>query len=485
MTASMRVAYGKLGRVILFDQSRWKMAGEAEAVNVLYRLARRNPGVEWHVAGKSSGVPDRRYENIITYWSEDTPKSAWGVIKGGGGHQCNYCHTPASMTTYRLECCDRSRDAVKHEEYLAGQMAQMDATLIHLGQHGTSHNFIPKVGKSWDDADPRDRVRPYVWAFNYGGYLTRAVNAFADAHDGGTRRTVWLCADPRNYMNARDIKWPAGLEHNEPVLAQYTCQLNGVHERWQDERTPAELGWLASQDGGLWRVRHYYRQSGLDMMMLPDDWEQWPTREFSVRDPVGVVSTAAYLPRREFRRSAMIADWVLSSFPSAPVYGKWDDRSRADVPADARVIANAPQDFPALLSSMLSTVVLPPTPAGANGVKWCTAKPWQAFAAETVAFMIPPVDAQGWVIPALEPGDGTREIAPGLHSVRDDWESDDLHLARWLRVTDPEDFRAKATAISRDRATYLWLARAQRALLRRRWDLHEIESTIEKRLGIT
>lgn len=479
-----RIGYGKLGRSIAWDSGRWKMAGEAEAVNLLYRLAERNPDVEWHVIGKGNGEPDGKYPNIINHWHDDTPKSAWGVVPGGGAHMCNHCKTTVSVYTHRLTCCARAQAATEFEDYLSELSAGLDGAVTHLGQHGTSHNFIPKVGRTWEDPETDAKVRPYVWAFNYGGYYVRALNALSDAHDGGTGRVVWLCADPRNYMNGRDIKWPVGLEREEPVLAQFNTVLNGVHERWQDSRTAAELGYFAKVDGGLWRVEHHYRHSGLDMQMLPDDWESWPGDDFSSRHPVGVVSTAAYLPRRDFRRSAMIADWVLAEFPSAPVYGKWDDRSLADLPAGASITVNSPRDFAQLLGSLRTTVILPPTPAGANGMKWCTAKPWQAFAARAVAFMVPPVDAQGWVIPAVAPCSGASEISDGLWSARSDWSEEELHLAKWLRPRTPEELAVRIRAISRSQETWEWLTGAQHRLLTRRWALREIETNIEERLKL-
>jgi hypothetical protein len=481
----MRVGYSKLGRVVGFEPSKWKMAGEAEAVNILYRLAKRNSDIEFHVSGKSSGQPNPQYPNIVTYWDEHTPKSAWGVsTTAESGRQCNYCKEPAPVVIQRLTCCNRAKEASEREDYLAEVTAGLDAVVTHLGQHGTSHNFIPKVGKTWANTGTDDMVRPYVWAFNYGGYLARALNRFGDEHDGGTGRTVWLCADPRNYLNGRDVKWPTGLEQPEPVLAQYSCTLNGVHERWRDPRTPAEMGYLATIEGGLWRVEHHYRQSGLDMAMLPDDWENWPGDDFESRRPVGVVSTAAYLPDRKGRRSAIIADWVMKAFPDAPIWGKWDDRSIADLPDDTSVTVNDPADFPKLLGSLRTTVIVPPTPQGADGQKWCTAKPWQAFAARTVAFMIPPVDAQGWIIPASAPCKGAHSIAEGLWSIRDDWTEEELHLARWLRPLTPENLALNIRVVSENPETWEWLVTTQHSLLRRRWGLMEVESNIERRLKL-
>ena len=485
----MRVGYSKLGRSIPFDSGKWRMAGEAEAVNLLYRLAKRNPDVEWHVIGKSNGSPDPQYPNIVAHWRDDTPKSAWGVRAGvKAGRMCNDCTAPAPPGANQLYCCPRAKAASDQEDHVIAVTRELDGVVTHLGQHGTSHNFIPRVGWTWEqaDADPGSSlVSPYVWAFNYGGYLVRALNAFGDAHlNGGTGRTVWLCADPRNYMNGRDIKWPAGTESEEPVLAQFETTLNAVHERWRDLRSPVDLGFFAKVDGGLWRVQHHYRNSGLDMQMLPDDWENWPQEDFSERDPVGIVSTAAYLPRRDFRRSALIADWVLKAFPGTVIYGKWDERSQADLPPGSQLVQNSPADFAKLLGQQRTTVILPPTPVSVDGQKWCTAKPWQAFAARAVAFMIPPVDAQGWVIPARRPCPGAHEVGPGLWSVRDDWTEEDLHLATWLRPLDPAELQVRIQNAAASRQTWEWLAAAQHRLLTRRWERREIEDTIERRLGI-
>lgn len=482
----MKIGYGKLGRVLQFDSTKHKFAGEAEAVNVLYRLAARNPHVEWHIIGKSSGVPNSRYANIHTYWhDEDGAKAFWGA-KTGGGYECTHCKTMApGLSSMFLDCCDTARRIGKREQVIADVAGTLDGMVIHLGQHGTSHNFIPKVGCTWNDPPDTSRARAYVWAINYGGYLIRALNRFTEMQSGdGRGNMVWLCPDPRNYLNARDVRSPAGLEQHEPVLAQYDVVLNGVHERYQNPLAPDVYGYEGMLDNGLWRVKHHYRHSGLDMAMLPDDWDVWPQTPFTERYDIGVLSTAAYMPRRDFRRSAMIADWVLTAFPDAPVWGKWDERSRADLPDGANLTVNDPDDFPELLGKLKTTVILPPTPVSMNGPKWCTAKPWQAFAAGAIALMVPPVDAQGWVIPATHPGDGTREIAPGLHSVRDDWSSDDLTLAEWLRPENPEHAEQIVKKISESSGTWEWLALAQRRLLRRRWDLHELESEIEMRLRI-
>lgn len=76
------------------------------------------------------------------------------------------------------------------------------------------------------------------------------------------------------------------------------------------------------------------------------------------------------------------------------------------------------------------------------------------------------------------------QVADDLWSIRDDWTSDDLNLARWLRVATPDEFVVRAKTASEDEGTWTWLVGAQRTLLQRRWDERRVENEIERRLGL-
>jgi hypothetical protein len=475
----VNVGYAKLGRSLQLDLSKGDMAGNAEATNVLVRLARRNPSVTWYLVGKNNGVGDLP-DNIINLWPPNVSKAPW--LHGEQLYRCGFCKTPASSAVaWRLDCCDRARECLNLEDYVKAVMMRLDALVMHVGQHGVVHAPIPTVNKKWDEGD---FATPYAWARNYGHYLIEGFNKFCDAQpNGGKGKVVWLCADPRNFFKARDIKWPTGATNDEPVLAQYEYSRDAKHERYLDLRSPAELGFKGEQlrDGQVWKVMHHYVHSGLEMAMLPEDWDTWGAKSWHERDEVGVATTAAYIPDRRMRRSAMIEDWVFSQFPDAHVFGKWNEKSLADV--TGKVVENNPLDFPDLLGSYRTTIALPPTGTIANGMRWCTAKPYQVFAARSVCFMLPPTDAQGWIIPNTEQVDGSKQVEPGLWSMRDDWTQDELHLARWLRVRNAEDYGKRARA-AQDEATWNWLVDTQRNLLERRWNEHRLETMIEERIGL-
>lgn len=477
-----RVGYAKLGRSLQFDLSRGDTAGNAEAIHVLERLATRNPHVEWYVVGKNNGYESwNAPPNVINLWPIGQSKAVW--LHGDGLYRCSFCKQPASSPVqWTLDCCDKAREVLNLEDYVKACIMRLDGLVIHVGQHGVVHAPIPTVNETWDGSD---RATPYAWARNYGHYLIDGFNRFCCAHENGGRgRVVWLTADPRNFFKARDIMWPTGATNDEPVLSQYAYSRDGKHERYLDPRTPEELGFkaVANRGGQVWKVQHHYQYSGLELAMLPDDWRTWGSRDFDEREPLGVATTAAYLPDRRMRRSAIVQDWVFANFPEAKVYGHWSDKSLTDV--TGVVIENELGRFPDLLASWRTTISLPPTGTVGNGMNWCVAKPYQCFAARSVCFFIPPVDAQGWVLPNTRCVDDSRQVASDLWSMRDDWTDDELHLARWLRVTNPGDFARRVEAVSTSRDTWNWITSVQRALLERRWNEHLLEETIERRLGI-
>jgi len=474
-----RIGYAKLGRSMQLDLSKGDMAGNAEALNVLIRLAKRNPDIEWYIIGKNNGGSAGLPKNVINPWPDGISRSPW--LHANGEYRCAFCKTAVANETWDLTCCDRSREVTSAEEYVKALIMRMDALVMQVGQHGVVHAPIPFVDKTWSEGI---FATPYAWARNYGHYLIDGVNRFCDAQsDGGKGKVVWLTADPRNFFKARDIKWPTGTTEDEPVLAQYQYKRDAKHERYLDPRTPSELGFKAEQQRGgeVWKTDHYYRYSGLELAILPDDWDTWGSTPHDRRNDIVVATTAAYLPDVRMRRSVMVQRWIFDQFPDAPVFGKWSDKSLADV--TGKVIENNPLDFPSLLALGRATISLPATGTITNGMNWVVAKPFQCFAARTACFFVPPVDSQGWVVPNTRQVDGSHRVADGLWSVRDDWTEDELQLARWLRVDQPEQLKRRVEALN-DEGTWLWITNTQRALLQRRWDEHLLETLIEQRLGL-
>lgn len=487
-----RIGYAKLGRSIPFDPRHYGMSGNAEAPQLLMRLARRNPDVEWVLVGKHKPLPHGAPPNIVDPWPPRMQQGRLDLLSKllratkfsdvvptteqiSKKYACPFCLAPLG----EQPCCARSKELEEAEECMVDQISQLDGVVVHVGQHGSVHSYgIPKATHTWAEAvrNPDLTVTPQLWAVNYGGYLLRGLAALGDRTDGKAP-VSWIVTDPRNYLKARDIKWPSGTDR---ILAQHTYSRYMRHERFRDARTPAELGFTADveRDGEIWKVKHSYRHAGLELMILPDDWESWGVRDYEERAPIGVASTAVWAPEAMYRRSWMVKTYVLDQFPDAKVYGEWDEKSLNDV--DGRVVQNAPSEFTDLLGSWRVTLVLPPSARGTDDVQWTTAKPFQAFAARTAALFIGKLDWQGWIIPTPAQSEVAKyEVADGLWSCRQDWTENDIHLARWLRTDSPETFARHARALASSKEAWTFVVDAQRDLLRRRWEQQYTERIIE------
>lgn len=476
----MRIGYCKLGRTIQLDPARYGPQGDAEAPQLLERLARRNPDVEWWLIGKNTGedavtLPD----NVTNVWPSGIPRASW--LHSQGGYRCSFCKTDRDGLQLEFTCCDKAVTVRSYERYIIdlARDGYLDGLVIHAGQHGTTHVPIPEAGGSWHHTK---RTNPQAWSRNYGAYIIETLNALGD-RTNGKAPVAWIVTDPRNYLKARDIKWPMGYDR---ILSQHTFSRTGKHERFGDSRTPEELGFDAksSRHNELWVANHSYENAGLELMIIPDDWETWGQRDFDERHTVGVASTSSYVPQREWRRSWLINEWVLKNFPEAEIYGRWDERSLADVTTGTEIKRNAVAEFPDLLGSWRTTISLPAIARSQDGILWSVAKPMQCFAARVACFLLGSVDAQGAVIPSRKRTKVAQQVDDGLWSIYDDWSDEELHLARWLRVNTPEEFTKRALAVSTSPETWRWLVTAQRNVLQRHWNRQRVETTIEERLGI-
>lgn len=480
----MRIGYAKLGRSMALNPAKYGPQGDPEAPQLLWRLARRNPEHEFVIIGKNDKfMPADAPPNVYNPHVSDIPG---GITYNVGSN------APEGIELQQFQSGSGSGfwinpEALERDRLIAEMMLDLDAMVIHIGQHGCSHMPIPQVKSTWDMARADERkhlTHPQIMGRNYGEYLTRGLNGLEDKHDGKAP-IAWICVDPRNYLKARDIKWPTGSNH---ILAQHTYSRETNFERWEDPRTPGELGFsdfCRSERGGeLWRAKTSYYHSGAELMILPDDWETWGPSDFEDRLPAGVASTSFYVPKNFERRSWLITNYLLRTFPDAEVYGKYDKKSMDDVPEGVELLENTVEEFPSLMNRWRVTVSLP-----AVGSDWCAAKPYQAFAARTACFLLGRADAQGWILPALETYASPHkklltQVADGLWSIRTDWTEEELHLAAWLRCESAGQFAAKAKAVASSRETWEWIVGAQRALLRKRWDDALLERTIEQQLGL-
>lgn len=480
----MRIGYACLGRTIKFDQTRHGYQGDAEKPNLLFRLAERNPDVTWVVVGHNDhGKFD--LPNVENAWLDARQRAAATPPRTDG-----YYRTPfAPYWTGRPSWW--ASEVSGFEDDLVAEISQLDGIVIHVGQHAPTQLRIPQANRTWHETFTNpdlDANKVYDSMQSYCRYLIRGLNALGDV-TLGRAPVVWLVPDPRNFLKARDVKWPSGLDD---ALAQFQFKRSQRHERFGDYRDPTALGFRGVAlerrnevgEFELWSAQHRYRHADLELMILPDDWDRHGATPFAGRAPAGIAttSTKASVLGEGRRRSKLVGDYLLTAFPNAPVYGKWDDASLADVPAGT--VSEAPPDaFHAILESFRVTLSLPIVESG-----WSVAKSYQCFAANAVCFYVEQVDEQGWTLPSRRQASGTRRVGTAngveLYSVRDDWTPEDLELASWLRVESPEEFRQRATRVANDAYAYDYLVTRQRALLRRRWDARLLEKTIEGKLGI-
>jgi hypothetical protein len=482
----VRVGYAVLGRTMKFQSVRWGFQGDAEKPNLLGRLARRNPDVEWVVVGHNDA--DERpldLPNVVNPWFGARERAAALPPRTDG-----YYRTPFDpyWTAKPAWWCS---EVTGFEDWLVELISDLDGVVLHVGQHAPTQLRIPQATRTWHETftNPNlDGNRVYDSMQAYCRYLVRGLNALGDK-TLGRAPVVWLVPDPRNYLKARDVKWPTGTDD---MLAQAAFKRSQRHERYGDHRAPEALGFRGVQlerpnevgEHELWSAQHAYRHADLELMILPDDWERLGTPSFADRTQAGVAttSTKASVLGEGRRRSRLVSDYLLAAFPAAEVYGKWDDASLADVP-DGTVRATTPDEFYGLLERFRITLSLPIVESG-----WSVAKAYQCWAANSVCFYVEQVDEQGWTLPSRRQAPGTREVGrrsgTPFYSTRDDWTDDDLTLAAWLRVETPDEFARRARAVTTDAGTWRWLVNAQRTLLRRRWDDKLLERTIEERLGI-
>ena len=109
----MRIGYAKIGRSLGFDPARFGYQGDAEAPQLLYRLAARNPNVEWVVVGRNDGTTEFPCPNVVNAWVSPDGKTRTGASPG-------------------------------YADRLSVVMGTLDGFVMHGGQTGTSHTSIPQ-----------------------------------------------------------------------------------------------------------------------------------------------------------------------------------------------------------------------------------------------------------------------------------------------------------------------------------------------------
>jgi len=441
----MRIGYAKIGRSIPLRRERWGfVGGDDEPMLVLQTLARRHPEHEFVIVGKcSDDVPTEAdgYPPNVT--------NAWNDVRDEIRATSAGCPSPLSMDN-KVRITQRYRE-------ITGEMFQgLDQMILWTGQHGTSNNPIPKVGSGWDDiTSPQDA---FVY---YGSYLVSGINMWRAANPID-REEVWLCPDARNYIKARDLKWP--LRH--PVLGQFEYTRSEKNERWGDTRSPEECGFNAKWEGDhVWVAKQHYAYSRLEICGITPEHMNTEFGPWEGRRRFGLFINEARGYVKHNRLDAM-RDWVLPLEPDF-VHGQWPKASQEKL---GRTVTPAPFDqYYDLLRSVACSFTTP-----TSGTGWATTKPWQSFATGTVIFFHPQYDTQGNVIPTL------KQIQEG----KVDHDPDLKQLATWLRPSTPEELRVRVDAVSSSRETWEWLAGQQRAMYDRACTEMNYLHMIERRTGL-
>lgn len=424
VTPTRHIGYAKLGRSLLLDPKKWgPVGGDNEPLAMLLTLAARYPDVEWVLAGRHGGDPG---------------------------------NLPANVTVPTLP-----RGAGSEEEasrVVASLYDDLDGAVVWLGQHGTSNSPIPQHN------DPTKLTSPQISMQRYAGPIIRGLNA-----QDGRIEPVWLCADVRNYLKARDLKWYPS--DGAPVLGQYEWARAQRHYRYGDPRAPHDVGRAhRSQliDNGQWESTHEYVYSGLELTGVPEIWSLTGTPPWEDRVRFGIIinENRSYVA---LDRASIVRDWVRPLQPDF-IHGKWSPEGQSTAGMEIDTIHYL--DLQHVFGFAKSTFTTP-----ASGSRWATAKPWEAFELGVVCFFHPQYDDQGHIVPtrqqALEIARGEREGEEWLAT-----------LALWLRPETPEDLWARVNAVDADADTYAWLVEHQSRLLHRARDRDLAYKLITEQLGL-
>lgn len=431
----MLYAYGKLGRVIALRQDRWGyVGGDNEPPRLLRHLAERNPDDTWVIVSPcfddpaECGFPP----NVVNMWTPE--RREWLRERlSETKERWKHASTPA-------EKLDRARAIMDVHLPLYLPLAEkLDGVVMWIGQHGPVNSAVRAVAVSRSSGG--EYARPYDSYLHYAGPLIRLINAWRD-RDPLENEEVWLIADNRNYLKARDVKWPSRF----PLLGQYTTTRSSQHERFDDARDPEEHGftdarWATSH---TWRSSYRYVYSRLEVCgILPDNSPLETADEFARRDLVDewetrrrfglFINEAGSLGDKNLARAHVLREWVLPLEPDF-VHGQWPPGHEERV--GRRIEPVDWDDYYPTLRSVKTTFT---TPSSCSG--WATTKPWEAFGAGTVCLRHPAYDDQD--------------------NVYGEFAAD---VQEWLCPRTPAELAARVDALDRDRVTWLRLVRAQRAL---------------------
>lgn len=448
-------AYGKIGRVIGLRQDKWGyVGGDNEPPRLLRMLAERSPEDTWIIVSHcyddpaECGFPP----NVVNMWTPE--RRSWSrdqlaLVK----ERWRGASTPAQKL-------DRAREIMDVCDMLYLPLAEkLDGVVMWIGQHGPVNSAVKAVAVARSSGG--EYARPYDSYLFYAGPIIRMINAWRDRNPLANEE-VWLIADNRNYLKARDVKWPSRY----PLLGQYEATRASQHERYDDVGDPEDHGFTDAQwaTNHTWKSRYRYVYSRLEICgILPENSPIEARDEFQRRDLAAdwetrrrfglFINEAGSIGDKTLARAHVLREWVLPLEPDF-VHGKWpaghEERvGRTIEPVDW-------DDYYPLLRSVKTTFT---TPSSCSG--WATTKPWEAFGSGTVCLKHPAYDDQDNVYGEFEP------------AVRD-----------WLCPRTPEELAARVDALDRDRDTWIALVTAQRSLYDRAVDelrhIHLIENRLRR-----
>lgn len=444
----MIIGYGKLGRSWNLDPVKWSTdGGDADVWRTLWQLATRNPQHTFLLIGRNTcdkpqdvGFPS----NVVNPWIERQPLVRARFNENGINHP-------------NLEYEERKVAARILYDHSVDQFLSCDQMIWWAGQHGTSGVPLVFVGEHLNSTK---LTKPQDSTIYYTSYAVHGINAWRN-QDPMNREEIWLCPDVRNYLKARDIRWPL----RNSVIAQFNQTRQAKHERfiYDDPWLPSWKRWVKRVEvGHVWVSDIKYTYDALEGTALAH-----PPRVAldidSDRKPFGMIVNEN---RKEVSKNRLecMKTWVLPNFPDAEIWGKWSPKSQE---ALGRTIDVCPYDqLYETLGRYRSSLTTP-----ASGSGWATSKPWECFLAGAICFFHPEYDTQGHIVPT----------ARMLRSVPD---SDRKVLFSWLRPKTPEDLKKAVDAVSSSYDTWKFLALEQRKYVEEFYGEMQAINTIESRLGV-
>lgn len=444
------IGYARLGRSQpLLRENCGSYGGDDEAITLLTVLAERHPEIEWRFVSRNSGESPEEAglpSNVTNPWNAARRE----VLKMG-----------AKVGSDLIETTKRIYGVAEP------MFQDLDGLVVWMGQHGTSNMPIPKVGTGWTDDD---LTNPQVSFVNYCSFILLGINKWRDV-DPLARQEVWLKSDVRNYMKARDLKWPIA----NGSISQYVETRKTKHERFGDTRDPADIGFPLAKwdekDPGVWTHPTEYTYDQLEVMHIRD--VGWGEDGFEQRKSFGIIANEAR-QNVKYNRKDVFKQWVLPLDPEL-VSGEWTAESQEEL--GITITPTHPMKMVETLQTLKCTVQTP-----GSGSGWPTMKTFEAFRAGTVSFIHPYYDNQGHIIPTqAQLATGDIRHTPELTGLS---ESEFKELATWLRPATPDALKARIAAVSSSEETWRWLVWAQRTYLQRCIERQQAVHEIERRLGL-